>query len=104
VDNRLFPGGPSQYIQAEFSNLASQFQNVTFTVANLLVDGLLVCLEVLVRSANRSSDETLASQVFRLFVIYGKSFAVAIVPVLLYMGVAGEHVCSCATGPHENIA
>jgi hypothetical protein len=42
VNNRLFPGGPSQYIQANISNLPSQVQNITYIMDNLLADGLLV--------------------------------------------------------------
>jgi len=61
IDDRNIPGGPNAWLIEHYDNPVNTFQNCAYIIANFLADG---------------------SYIYRLFVVWGGSYYIILVPVL----------------------
>ncbi|KAI5892267.1 uncharacterized protein SCHCODRAFT_02701238 [Schizophyllum commune H4-8] len=81
VENRLYAGGPSAFIVANYGDPFVVLGNASYIAASALADVLLVWLVILLFSTMRAK----AQQLYRCYIVWTKRWGIIIVPACVYL-------------------
>lgn len=87
IDDREYPGGPSAFLVEQSTASVSVMSQVAYIMSCWLQDGLLVRALVCTPTAVLADC---VDKVYRVWVIFGRSYIAAAIPMLLYLGLLGS--------------
>ena len=90
ITHRDDPGGVQRYIETQVSVWYETMASTAVILCVFMGDALLVCQPLFT-----SILSFILAQLYRVFLVYGRSFAVLAVPLVAYIVAFGKSRCTC---------